>query len=222
MSSFNSNSNGLDGILNQLLNQGIVKSNENLDLCCPDCLNTFNSGQMGAYTYVLSSVEQFMKFAEVAGCTGGPAIPNEQKLGYYNPGECGCCTHIYASVETELKFYEDYNDPDNNRSDLCPDNFNQCVDNILSSFTTNERSRILDVGIIEFGSISGSSKICKVNEMINLFIQDNQMSTNKFDVFLSILNVGIVICCYENEIVIANIETWLKWAEGVGIIPSQP
>ena len=209
------NSNNLDGILGQLLTEGIVKSNENLDLCCPDCTIQLDTN-ISIDIYVLASVETYLKFAEAIGCTTPtppPAMSGTTKQLFGGGQGDDCCTHIYASVETELKFLGDAGDPYNDNLASCSDNFNQCVNTILSSFTITELTEIKQTGIIEFGSINNSSKICKINEMINLYQQNSTTIINKFDVFSRILDIGIVICCYQNEIIIASVETWLKWAE---------
>jgi hypothetical protein len=205
-------------IVDRLLDIGIVTSNEALDLCCPDCVQNMNGNNVSIY--VLASVETFLKFAEAFGCGGSsvvPAIPNstEQPLGSSSyDGNCQCCTHIYASVETELKLYEFYGYQDEpNTSPPCSDNFNDCVNNIFSTFTAEEMDRILDKGIVEYGAIRGSSQLCKINEYLDLAIFSGVSLITKAEIIDRILDKGFVVSCHNDEMIIASVETWLKSAE---------
>jgi hypothetical protein len=205
-------------IVDRLLDKGIVASNETLDLCCPDCVQNMNNNNVSIY--ILASVETFLKFTEAVGCGVSPvvpAIPNstEQPLGSSSyGGYCQCCTHIMASVETELKLYEFYGYQDEpNTSPPCSDNFNDCVNNIFSTFTAEEMDRILDIGIVEYGAIRGSSQLCKINEYLDLAIFSGISSGTKTEMLDRILDIGFVVSCHNDEMIIASVETWLKSAE---------
>jgi hypothetical protein len=206
-------------IIDIYLDKGIVTSNETLDLCCPDCIQNMNNDNVSIY--VLASVETFLKFADAMGCTVIPAIPSstEQPLSSSYAGNCQCCTHIVASVETELKLYEAYNYQDEpNTLPFCSDNFNDCVNNLLSNETAETVDRILDKGIVEYGSISGTSKICQIDQYIDLFIQTEGIDalSSKAEIIDRILDKGFAISCHNDEITIASVETWLKFAETRG------
>jgi hypothetical protein len=209
-------------IIDRILDKGIVTSNETLDLCCPDCVQNMNNNNVSIY--VLASVETFLNFAEQLGCTPVPAIPNstEQPFSSSYAGNCQCCTHIYASVETELKLYEAYSYQDEpNTLPFCSDNFNDCVNGLLFNEAAETVDRILDKGIVEYGSISGTSKICQIEQYIDLFIQTEGIDaqSSKAEIIDRMLDKGIVISCHNDEVIIASVETWLKSAEARGWFP---
>jgi len=195
-------------VLDRILDKGIVQSNNELDICCPDCIQEMNNKNVSIY--VVSSVETYLKFAEAIGFTGfRDVIPT-------------CCTQISASVETGLKFYESFGDIPNNPSPSCPTNFNSCLNTLKNSLTPQGVDRFLDKGIVEYGSLSGLSQVCKINEFIDLSISLDSQSSTKEEIIDRILDKGIVVSCYEDEIVISSVETWLKYAEATDLTNSGP
>jgi hypothetical protein len=210
-------------IIDRILDKGMVISNENLDFCCPDCIQEMNNDYVGIY--VLASVETFLVWAEAMGCTDTGAVPalsdtTEQPLGAVAFGNCNCCTHIVASVETEGKFYEAYLGDATNTIPTCSDNFNQCVNTFftntagaeLTSSLSEVIDRIFDKGVVEYGSISGSSQLCKISQYLDFFIQKGDISSPKAEVFDRMLDKGFVVSCHNDEIIVASLETWLKLA----------
>jgi hypothetical protein len=187
-------------ILDRLLDKGNVQSNENLEICCPDCVQVMNGNNVSVY--VISSVETFLKFAEAIGFTKG-----------LKPT---CCTHLAASVETTLKFTEAFGIPEN-PVPTCSKNFNSCINTIKNTLTPVGIDRLLDKGVVEYGSLSGSSQICRINDFIDLSIELDPTSASKEEQLDRILDKGMVISCYDDEIVTASVETWLKWAEANGL-----
>jgi hypothetical protein len=213
-------------ILNDFLGNGIVQSNENIELCCPDCSVFLNNERFGVY--VLASVETYLKYAEGTGCTTPVPVPamsgtTEQPLGFteaeeiaINNAACNCCMHIFASVETELKLLEAIGGPPYNQEEFCSENFISCLNELLSGITSDDYSRIIDKGIVEYNSFFNSSQICLINQFINTMTTLDP-ATSKIDLIDTILDYGIIVSCYDDEIVIASVETWLKWAEGSGL-----
>jgi hypothetical protein len=178
-------------ILDIILDKGeVISNNPSTDICCPGC--------QPYETYVISSVETFLKFGEATG--GDP-----------------CCVRIRASVETYLKFNEAgflSSPPD------CNPNFDECLDELLSSSTGEEIDRILDKGVVEYNTLSGDTEICRLGEFFNIAEYysnfDGGSSSTKAEIIDRILDKGIVIGCSGSEIIIASVETYLKWAEAVG------
>ena len=206
----------LPQILDRLLDKGIVQTNDELDICCPDCIQDMNSNRVSVYA--IASVETFLKFAEALGFTqraqpaASPLLSNfkEQTVAT-------CCTHISASVETSLKFSEAFGNLPNNPTPSCPTNFNSCMNTLKNSLTSEGVDRLLDKGIVEYGSLSGFSQICRIDEFIDLSISLDPQSATKAEIIDRILDKGLVISCCDDEIVIASIETWLKYAEASGL-----
>ena len=188
-------------ILDRTLDKGILQSNNELDICCPDCVQNMNDNNVSIYT--ISSVETFLKFSEAIGFNKG-ITPT-------------CCIHLSASVETSLKFNEGFGDLPKNPVPSCPTNFNSCMNTLKNSLTSEGVDRLLDKGVVEYGSLSGFSQICRIDEFIDLSISLDPQSLTKAEIIDRILDKGLVISCYDDEIVIASVETWLKYAEANGL-----
>ena len=175
-------------VLDQITDKGIVLSIENDTVCCPDCTKV----------YVFASVETFLKFAETI-------------------GGLNCCLHTTSSVETNLKLVEAVGGT--LEVPTCPQNYNSCIDSLFEDLTPEEIDRILDKGIVEYGSISGDSQVCRIHDFINLSYnnQIGAVPSTKGEILDRLLDKGIVIACSETEIIIASVETYLKWADAVGL-----
>ena len=186
-------------ILDRTLDKGILQTNDELDICCPDCIQDINGNNVNIY--VISSVETFLKFSEAIGFNKG-GIPT-------------CCTHLTASVETSLKFSEAFGDLPKNPVPSCPTNYNSCMNTFKNSLTSEGLDRILDKGIVEYGSLSGYSQVCRINEFIDTTINLDPQSGTKDEIIDRIIDKGIVVSCYNDEIVISSVQTWLKYAEAV-------
>jgi hypothetical protein len=203
-------------VLDRILDKGVTLSFDNDDLCCPDCLQTIQSSAVptspmlttheindGDYRlYFLAGVETSLKLLEFVGLTQPPY-------------DLDCCLHYEASVETGLKLGEalNYDIPNNFQS--CSTNFNSCIDDLLNSFTFEDVDRVLDKGIVEYGSISGQSQICLLKTFIDLaYNSQDKIVATKQEILDRILDKGIVISCYNGEMSISSVETFLKWYEG--------
>ncbi len=190
-------------VLDRNLDKGIVQSNNDQDICCPDCIQVLNNNNVNIY--VISSVETYLKFAEAVGFTQPRDI---------NPT---CCVNLFASVETSLKFSESFGNLPENPTPSCSTNFNSCINTLKNSLTPQGVDRFLDKGVVEYGSLSGLSQVCKINEFIDLAINLDPLSGTKEEIIDRILDKGVIVSCYNDEIVISSIETWLKYAEANGL-----
>ena len=92
-----------------------------------------------------------------------------------------------------------------------------CINTIKSTLTPEGIDRLSDKGVVEYGSLSGSSQLCRINDFIDLSIELDPTSSSKEEQLDRILDKGMVISCYDDEIVTASVETWLKWAEANGL-----
>jgi hypothetical protein len=167
------------------------------------------------------------------GCTTPAPVPamsgtTEQPLGFteaeeiaFNNAACNCCTHIFASVESEGKLLEALGGPPYNQEEFCSENFISCLNELLSGITSDDYSLILEKGIVEYNSFFNSSQICLVNEFIKTMATLDP-ATSKIDLINAILDYGIIVSCYDDEIVIASEETWLIWADNSGFPLSAP
>ena len=167
-----------------ILDKGqVLSSAENI--CCPDC--TINP------IYVLSSTETFLKLAEALGWTEEPDLT--------------CCINIQASVETYLKYSESFG---GTQYPCCNNDFESC----LSQFSTiADLSRILDKGVVETNSYNGNTLLCIIYDLFVNTPEDLLQGATLSEVFDRILDKGFVAYCCDCNVVIASVETFLKWWE---------
>jgi hypothetical protein len=132
---------------------------------------------------------------------------------------CPCPDGVYslASVETFLKLEEAIEIDDPGR---CCNEFNPSIEEFLDCHGRNVEvwDRLLDKGIVEWGLIEDNSQLPFLFEWINqvLISGGGASAPAILDVFL---DKGVVIFCNEEteEIVIASVETYLKYAELPGL-----
>ena len=208
----------LNETIDRILDKGMTLSFESNDLCCPDCLQnippnppvlaassglTTHEVNDGNYRlYLLASVETSLKFFEAVW------------LYSTNTPLMDCCLHYKASVEISLYLGEtlEMNIPNNLKS--CSTNFNYCIDYLLSTFTAGEVDRFLDKGIVEYGSISGQSQICTIKDFIDLsYNSQDKITSTKQEILDRFLDKGLVVSCFNGEMSISSVETFLKWYE---------
>jgi len=181
-------------ILDRILDKGIVGSIPD-NFCCPPC------GR-----YVIASVETYIKYIEAV------ALENQ------------CCYNIKASVETFLKFDEAADMIPNFPSQCDNPSFENCYDEmtIKLNFDAYAIDRILDKGIVEQGAIglngSGSSYLCILTDFIlSAFNLQGDILSTKAEILDRILDKGIVIDCTGDTLVVASVETYIKYIEAVGL-----
>jgi hypothetical protein len=183
----------------RILDKGLVLTNESGEFEAPE-----------KNIYVLASVETYLKFAEA--------------FGTDNESEDDIDINIAASVETYLKFNEAYysqvfnlNYNYENQTEFLSTWLNIINwSNIEWSDRTEEvedkveiLDRVLDKGIVELGYL----KIKNYSE-----VYENPL------VFDRILDKGIVISYngINNNILISSVETYLKYAEALGLTTQIP
>jgi len=134
---------------------------------------------------------------------------------------CPCPDGVYslASVETFLKLAEAIGIDDPGR---CCNQFNPSIEEFLECHGQSAETwdRLLDKGIVEWGLIENKSQLPFLFEWINqILLSGGAGSSSAAEIIDRILDKGIVIFCNEEtgEIVIASVETYLKYAEAVGL-----
>jgi hypothetical protein len=185
-------------ILLNNLDQGVVLSNEDARLCCPDCVSTACTPEV--QIYALASVETALLLVDAT-------------------SPCTCCMQIKAGVETTLKFWEGVslkceNNDINNPAENCADDFYDCVNHLTTGMNSLQVSEILSSGIVEIGS-SENSAVCYLKAFLNntIAIDPTYNSQNIHELLLKVLDKGIAIMCREDEIYMGSVETILKALE---------
>ena len=143
--------------------------------------------------YVLSSTETFLKLAEALGWTEEPDLT--------------CCINIQASIETYLKYNEAW---EIEQYPCCNNDFESC----LSQFSTiADLSGILDAGVVETNGYNGNTLLCIIYDLFVNTPEDLLQGLTISEVFDRILDKGFVAYCCDCNVVIASVETFLKWWE---------
>ena len=247
-----------DEILDRILDKGIIFPNCNY--CCPDCEGVYALASVERFL-LFAEVVGFTTPPPIIAIDPAGAVPPRRTFGN-TEGGLECCSNLYASIETQLKYAEGMgftqlgvitlspkgasldNGTDNPFVEQCCNGFPTCVDDLTcwitknSSFGARDIDRLLDKGIVEYGSIENnctkdvSSSICKLVELFDKYQIDNV--TNSFNIvsrktvtrgdFIDrVLDKGLVISCTaDGSMQISSIETWLKFAEASGYTPTDP
>lgn len=204
--------------LGLLLDKGLSLPVGNNSICCPVC-----------GPYVLASAETYLKYAEAVGL-GGIIDPNDP------PPPCNsivgkCCTNTFASVETYLKYaeyigcLEGGNQNPNNTVDQCVGCNNGFAEEIQTLIDSDPESNLdqmlLDKGVVESGSlnIDLTSNISNLQDLVyEMFeAQEEPVSETVEEILTTIIDKGIILSCYKGNLVLASVETWLKYAEVSGL-----
>lgn len=137
--------------------------------------------------------------------------------------QCDCCPcsniYVFASVETALKFLEAVGWIENQEqcsersyfTDCCTDN---CIDKLEDLYGTNLTDRILDKGVYEYSLLGTKSILC---DLYNYLKDNNVGLDDAIDFADRLLDKGVVFQCYGENQILASVETYLKYAEAVGI-----
>lgn len=173
----------------ETLTAGISISN-NKNLCCPDCKNG---------VYFLGGAQNFIDLHTALSLSTTRI----------------CCLEHAATIETWLRVLEKTQD----QYKCCDTDFNEAVYqwfNASSSTSVNfYLDDILAIGVLESSSFNGYSGL----GILFNYLQLNHPELTAED-YLNILgvivNLGIVIQCNGCEMIMASVETYLKWAEATG------
>jgi hypothetical protein len=191
--------------ITDILNEIIIRKNPNntysevLDSILDEGIVTNNYGYCCpecGQEYVFASGETFLKYAEAAG------LLNQSS---------DCCMNIDASIETYLKFLEALGwTPTACNTDICSDELEDYV-----GVTIYDNLR--DIGMIEYSSLLGGSFMCKLLDWKGIVT----ITPTEFgELVESFLEKGLVVSCLDGNIIISSVETYLKYAEAVGLTPS--
>ncbi len=189
----------LEGLV-EVLDNGFVLNS--CGTCCPDC------------RYIFASKETYEIFIEAI---FGISPPLEANLS--SDSDTVCCINLYGSYFATLSspasdFYKTN----------CCNNFTECADSIFDYFVQNNcevesdlgifsllnlYTALLDIGIVEQGSINSETQVCRIFENmkdyfgLQCFVEE----------FITILGKGIVIDCTGGRMFISSVETFLKYIE---------
>jgi hypothetical protein len=178
--------------------------------------------------YVLASVETYLKFQE-GQHIANPSLIENKKI------------NVNSSIETNLKFLEAAAVNYNYTSKT---GFQQQLLELINDttyFKENELEtkaeffdRIIDKGIVELGQIGGGSKLVyseilkktivsiqlAIGAMQNGNLENYELLMRLFDV---IIDKGIVVRTYKNNLIISSVEKYLQFLEaenGGGAVPA--
>jgi hypothetical protein len=180
----------------EALSGGISISN-NKNLCCPDCKNGI---------YFLGGAENFIDLYN----------------GINSTTIRICCLEHASTVETWLKVIE----ATGNQYGCCNTDFNEAFQQWFDASSSSSANFYLDdlvgLGILESSSFNGYSGL----GILFNYLQLNHPELTPED-YLNILgvivNLGLVIQCNGCEMIMASVETYLKWFEttnGGGPVPA--
>jgi hypothetical protein len=201
------------------LDDGVVNPVGNPNVCCPTC-----------GPYVIASVETMLKYLEA--------------IGYSQNSCCDCCLNGYASEESMLTLKEalgiaPVTEPTPARSTLsaststpsastipdeqlylsCTNYFVEEIESLLTLITPAEQLVIADAGIVESGSLNHdlTSNVSDLKTMIMAFYNATGNLLGYQPMLLDLLDKGIVVDCRAGQTIVASVETYLKYAEAVGL-----
>lgn len=234
------NRTGLDEAIDRIQDRGL--SQPNCGLCCPDCEGVYVLASVETFLIFAEAVGITVSAAV-------PASPSNIPLGTFPNNPEVCCSNVYASTETYLKYAEPMGitvsaavpasplsaTVEINQGEFvtpCCNGFDECMDELICWTTENASNAstvidlLQDIGIVEYGQIQNnctgavSSSICKLVDLFKRY-KNVKLAASRVVVIQTILNKGIVISCDSNgEIHMASVETWLKYAEAVGLTES--
>jgi len=147
---------------------------------------------------------------------------------------CSCCPcgnlYAFASVETFLKLGEalGWTGPDVQScpswySDCCTEN---CLDKLGELYGSALTDVILDKGIVEYSLLGTKSTLCDIYD----YLKNNNVPIQDAIAFVgTILDNGVVFYCNVSnpdiegdQQVLASVETYLAYAEAMGITCNDP
>jgi hypothetical protein len=233
------NRTALEEALDRILDKGL--SQPNCDLCCPDCEGVYVLASVETFL-------KFAEAVGITTSAAVPASP-DLLVGTFPTNPEVCCSNVYASTETYLKYAEAVGitpptaviaSPlsatiDVNQGEYvtpCCNGFDECMDELVcwitetSSNSANAIGILQDKGIVEYGQIQNnctgavSSSICKLVDLFKRYV-NVKLAGSRSEVIDRLIDKGIVISCDSNgEIHMASVETWLKYAEAMGLTQS--
>ncbi len=166
--------------------------------CCPNC-----------DVYMVGDVDIFLKFIEAKG------------------NNIQCCLNINSSIEEYIVLAESIgitsSGPGNvpilfeNKKLICCDQFQTCVDSFKETLGIINFFDLKNAGIVEYSKLPpDDDNLCFLSNLL-LSRYDKNTSLNYMQ---TILQKGIVIFCSPPTVFGTTSETYLKYAEAVGLTQS--
>lgn len=172
-----------------LLGGGISISN-NKNICCPDCKNG---------VYYLGGAEKFLMMQQFL-------LNSKIRI---------CCLEHATNVETWLKVLEATQD----QYGCCNTDFNEELELWIAASSSSTAyfnlDDVLAIGILESSSFNGYSGLGILFNYLQLN-HPELTSEDYLNILGVIVNMGLVIQCDGCEMIMASVETYLKWAEANG------
>jgi hypothetical protein len=196
---FKSPISGVQDTLYVILEKGVVRPQ-----CCDTC---------PVCDYVFASTETYLKYAEAIG------VPQP-----------GCCFSYYVKEESRnmmieinsvFEFYDKKEGDVYILDSKCKSNFSKCVEFVKNTIGEANFNILLEKGFVENERLYNQSALCFIlNYYLDNGVTDPLVLT---DVLVGVMDRGVVISCIgKNFTVIGSVETYLKFAEGIGLtIPAQ-
>ena len=104
----------------------------------------------------------------------------------------------------------------------CNNGFAEELQALIDSDSDPEfEQRLLDKGVVESGSlnIDLTSNISNLQALVLAMFeaQEGPTPSSIAEIVDRILDKGIILSCYKGNLVLASVETWLKYAEAAGL-----
>jgi hypothetical protein len=173
-------------VITNTINNGFVLG-KSCDACCPDCV----TGR-----YVLADAASFGFYYE------------ETYSGGELPEGSPCCVEITSNynVFEDLEKIFDTAPPTGVCS--CDSNYDTCLEQLKGLFQPNVWLTVLAAGIVEESTLGGYTSLCAVKNFI-ASLPGILSQAQKAEILITLLNVGIVVECKNNGVIITSIDSYL-------------
>jgi hypothetical protein len=93
-----------------------------------------------------------------------------------------------------------------------------CFDDLKQFLGETNYNLLLDKGFVEDNTVNGTGLICK---LVPFFTDNNISVSDAMSIMDLLLDKGFAYSCSGTNTVIASVETYLKYAEAVGLTQSE-
>jgi hypothetical protein len=167
--------------------------------CCPDC-----------GIYVLSNLETWVTYSEA---TGGPVMANPPQGAPAGSDEDPCCVNYAGTAGNFANFASTFEDTIGFSKFCCNNNnFNDCVNKLVNS--VKDGASFLERGVVEYGTVKENSLLCK---LVDLLSGCDTGITDLQKTLTTMLDLGFVIFCTDEGLLVASIEEYLKYIEAIPV-----
>jgi len=204
--------------LEESLNNGVFISAAECDYCCPDCDTTNRyilTGLTNVYLSFMSSFYDGQNYCLAPCClnthltlTGYTTLKNF----FVGPVNINNLLRSTAKVETNAIAISPINIPFPANCP-CGTDFQDCVNSLKTLFPTEWNKILADLGIIEESTISNTSTLCIIKNIIESieYLSEGQRS----EILTTILNIGIVVECTDQGMIIASIDGYSEYIKSI-------